>query len=278
MKLTLPAPAKLNHFLHITSRREDGYHELQSVVQFVDYADDLTFELNQSGVIHFESNYDGVGPDENLVVRAARLLQVNTQTPQGARITLTKRLPVGAGMGGGSSDAATTLVGLNRLWQTKLNTDQLAALGVQLGADVPLFIYGHAAWMEGIGERLTLLDLPELWYVLAIPNCTVSTHDLYQDPRLTRDCQPLKMDSYRFGDGDNVFTAAVCRRHVEVQQALDWLNQFQHARMTGSGSVVFAGFDTQAEAGRIATLAPEGIRCVVTRGLNTSPLWEALMR
>jgi 4-diphosphocytidyl-2-C-methyl-D-erythritol kinase len=274
--LILPAPAKLNHFLHITGQREDGYHELQSVIQFVDYADELTFVPN--GDIQFESNYQEVDAEDNLVTKAARLLQQYTQTTKGAIITLQKNLPVGAGMGGGSSDAATTLCGLNELWETQLDTDTLAELGVKLGADVPLFIRGHAAWMEGIGELLTPIDLPELWYLIAIPNCTVSTHDLYQDQQLTRDCQPLKIDDYHFGDGENVFTVPVCRRYPEVQAAIDWLNKNQAARMTGSGSVVFAGFDTQAEAGRIAALAPEGIRCVVTKGLNLSPLWKTLIR
>jgi 4-diphosphocytidyl-2-C-methyl-D-erythritol kinase len=275
--LSLPAPAKLNLFLHITGRRDDGYHELQSVVQFVELADTLIFELCEDG-LHFESEYQEVDAEDNLVMKAARLLQRHTQCEQGAKIELIKNIPVGAGMGGGSSDAATTLLGLNKLWGLSIDVQMLAQLGQSLGADIPLFVRGFAAWMEGVGEKLTPIELPELWYILAIPDCTVSTHDLYQDSQLTRDCQPIRIQDYHFGDGANVFTAPVCRRYPEVARAIDWLSQFQPARMTGSGSVVFAGFDTEAKAGRIAALAPDELRCVVTKGANTSPLWKALIQ
>lgn len=271
--ITLPAPAKLNLFLHITGRRADGYHELQSVMQYVELADELSFRVLDEASIYLKTAYSEVPVEDNLVYRAATLLQQYTGIRQGASITLQKNIPVGAGMGGGSSDAATTLLGLNYLWQTQLDINTLAQLGQSLGADIPFFIRGKAAWVEGIGERLTPINLPQPWYLLIIPPCAVPTHDLYSDPQLTRDCQPIRIQDYRMGDGLNVFTAPVCRRYPEVARALDWLNQYQPARMTGSGSVLFARFDTAAEAGRIAALAPDELRCVVTRGVNTSPVW-----
>ena len=274
--LVLTAPAKLNLFLHIIGRRADGYHELQSVMQFVELSDELSFQCVDSSDICLRSDDSEVKPEDNLVYRAARLLQRHAGITQGATITLQKNIPVGAGMGGGSSDAATTLLGLNQLWDTQLDVDTLAGLGQSLGADIPFFVRGRAAWVEGIGERLLPIDLPQPWYLLVVPPCTVATSDLYEDPQLTRDCQPIRIQDYRIGDGLNVFTAPVCRRYAEVARALDWLNQCQPARMTGSGSVLFARFDTAAEAGRIAALAPDELRCVVTRGLNTSPVWEQL--
>ncbi len=274
--MILPAPAKLNLFLHITGRRQDGYHELQSVMQFVELADVLSFELLDTHVIHFESQYREVAIEDNLVYRAARLLQQYAGVTQGARITLHKNIPVAAGLGGGSSDAATTLLGLNQLWHTGVAVDVLALLGVSLGADVPFFVRGHAAWAEGVGEQLTPLILPELWYVLAIPNCTVATRELFQDPQLTRDCPPLRIQDYSFGEGDNVFTAPVCNRYPQVAAALQWLGQFGRACMTGSGGVVFAAFDTEAKAGKIAAQAPDGLQCVVSKACNLSPLWKTL--
>lgn len=274
--LTLPAPAKLNLFLHITGRNTDGYHELQSVMQFVTLADELTFALEDTADITLETAYAEVAAEDNLVYRAARLLQQHAAVTRGAHITLHKHIPVGAGMGGGSSDAATTLLALNQLWDAQVDIDTLAALGQSLGADIPFFVRGKASWVEGIGERLTPIELPQPHYLLVIPPCTVPTADLYQDPQLTRDCQPIRIQDYRIGDGLNVFTAPVCRRYPEVAEALEWLNQYQPAQMTGSGSVLFARFDTAAEAGRIAALAPDTLRCVVTKGLNTSPVWEQL--
>ena len=271
--LTLPAPAKLNLFLHITGRRADGYHELQSVMQFIDFCDELSFELIADHTITVTSNYDDVPMTHNLVYRAARMLQETYPVSQGANITLKKNLPVVAGLGGGSSDAATTLWGLNQLWHLNLTVDELAAIGLQLGADVPFFVRGFAAWVEGIGERLTPINLPEPWYLLVIPACMVSTAQLFANPQLTRDCLPLTMSDYVFGSGHNVFAELVYRDYPPVKQAVDWLSQFTEVRMTGTGCVVFGIFDTAHEAGTIAALAPAGWRCVVAKGLNFSPLF-----
>lgn len=274
--MIVQAPAKLNLFLHITGRREDGYHELQSVMQFVALADELEFTQRADANITLRSNYTEVSVVDNLAYRAATLLQQHTQYSGGVDIVLTKRIPVGAGMGGGSSDAATTLLALNKLWGLELSVETLTQLGQTLGADIPFFVRGHAAWVEGIGERLTPITLPQPWYLIVIPPCHVNTHELYQDQQLTRDCQPIRIRDYHVGDGFNVFTEPVCRRYPLVARALDWLNQYQQARMTGSGAVIFAAFDTEQEAGRIAALVPDDLQCVVTRGLNTSPVWENL--
>ena len=272
--LTLPAPAKLNLFLHIIGRRADGYHELQSVMQFIDFCDELSFDLTSDHHIIVQTNYDEVPMENNLVYRAARALQEKCHVSRGALITLTKNLPVGAGLGGGSSDAATTLWGLNQLWGLDLNVDELALIGVQLGADVPFFVRGFAAWVEGIGEQLTPMTLPEPWYLLAIPGCMVSTAHLFSSPQLTRDCSPLTIGGYVFGNGRNVFADIVYHDYPPVKEAVAWLSAFSEVRMTGTGCVVFAIFDTAHEAGTIAALAPVGLRCVIARGLNRSPLFS----
>lgn len=265
------APAKLNLFLHILGRREDGYHLIQSAMQLIDFGDTLRFSLRADERIHLVSNYTAVPVVDNLVYRAAVLLQQQLRVPRGVDIVLEKKIPVGAGLGGGSSDAATTLLGLNQLWGLDFSLMRLQAMGLSLGADVPVFVQGRSAWVEGIGEQLTPMTLPPAWYLLAIPACHIATAGLYQDPRLTRDCVPLTMDSYQPGDGQNVFTAVVQQDYPAVAEALSWLGQYAQARMTGTGSVVFARFDTEAEAGRIAASVPEGIRCVVAKGLNYSP-------
>lgn len=272
---SLPAPAKLNLFLHIIGRQSNGYHELQSVMQFIDFHDDLSFELTSDNRITVQSNYDEVPMEHNLAYRAARALQESYHVSQGIVISLTKNLPVGAGLGGGSSDAATTLWGLNQLWNLNLNVDELAAIGLQLGADVPFFVRGVAAWAEGVGESLTPVALPEPWYLLAIPECVISTAHLFSHPQLTRDCSPLTMSDYVFGSGRNVFTDIVYPDYPPVKEAVDWLSAFSQVRMTGTGCVVFAIFDTEHEAGTIAALAPVGLRCVIAKGLNVSPLHKS---
>ncbi|TVP89712.1 MAG: 4-(cytidine 5'-diphospho)-2-C-methyl-D-erythritol kinase, partial [Pseudomonadaceae bacterium] len=201
--LSLPAPAKLNLFLHITGRRTDGYHTLQTLFQFLDYGDTLHFQPRRDGQIQLHTELEGVDPADNLILRAAKLLQPHCAQHGGADIRLDKRLPMGGGLGGGSSDAATTLLGLNQLWQCGLTLDQLAELGLQLGADVPVFVRGHAAWAEGVGEQLTPVDIEEPWYLVAIPDCNVSTAEVFSDQRLTRDTPPITLAAFREHGGRN---------------------------------------------------------------------------
>jgi 4-diphosphocytidyl-2-C-methyl-D-erythritol kinase len=272
-----PAPAKLNLFLHITGRRADGYHELQTVFQFLDFSDELRFALRADGTVRRFSDIATVPEDEDLVVRAARLLQAETGCLQGVDIHLHKRLPMGGGLGGGSSDAATTLVALNHLWQLGLDEDRLAAIGLQLGADVPVFVRGRAAWAEGVGEHLQAVDLPEPWYVVLVPEVHISTAELFADPQLTRDAQPLKIRDFLAGAGGNVFEPVVRARYPAVADALDWLGQFSAARLTGTGACVFAAFGSETEARAVATQATGQWQAIVAKGCNRSPLHRVLM-
>ena len=274
--LAWPAPAKLNLFLHITGRRADGYHELQTVFQFLDYGDELRFTVRDDGVIHALHNLPGVTSEQDLTVRAAQLLKENTGTSRGADIELTKRLPIGGGLGGGSSDAATTLVALNHLWKLGLSVDELAKLGLRLGADVPVFVHGRAAWGEGVGERLTPMQLEEPWYVVIVPSCRVSTGEIFASPDLTRDAKPITIRDFLAGKGGNDCEVLVCQRYPEVAQALRWLGGHASARMTGTGSCVFAAFPDEASARRVAgqfiAERPDGGQALVAQGLNLSPL------
>jgi 4-diphosphocytidyl-2-C-methyl-D-erythritol kinase len=271
-----PAPAKLNLFLHITGRREDGYHLLQTAFQFIDDCDWLEFQIEADSHINYLSPLPGVSLQQNLIFRAAQLLQQTTACRQGAAIRIDKRLPLGGGLGGGSSDAATTLVALNHLWGTGLTLAQLAQLGLQLGADVPVFIYGRAAWAEGVGEHLQPLELPEPWYLVITPPVQVSTHEIFTAPELTRDCKPIKMPSFLAGEAQNVCEPVVRQRYPLVAQALDWLSQFAVAKMTGTGSSIFAAFADQPQALEVLARAPEIWRCRVAKGCNCSPLRERL--
>ena len=274
--LILPAPGKLNLFLHVLGRRHDGYHDIQTVFQFIDWCDQLCFEKRCDGQIQLQAHMMGVSSPENLVTMAAQRLQKATGTTWGADIRLEKQLPMGAGMGGGSSDAATTLLALNDLWQTQLPISALMQLGKTIGADVPIFIEGHAAWAEGIGDQLTPILLPEPWYVLLKPEVSISTARFFQDSRLTRGSTALTIGDYHPGQGHNDFEPLARADYKEMAQALDWLDQFSTARMTGTGSVIFAEFDTKEEAGTIANQVPATYQARVVRGLNQSPLHEAL--
>lgn len=267
-----PAPAKLNLFLHITGRRADGYHELQTLFQFVDFGDELCFRVNDSGVVRRRGAIAGVAEDADLMVRAARLLQTETGCTQGVEIHIDKRLPMGGGLGGGSSDAATTLVALNRLWGLGLSEDRLAALGLRLGADVPVFVRGRAAWAEGVGERLQAVDLPEPWFVILQPDAHVATAELFADPQLTRDLQPIKIRDYLAGGGQNVFEPLVRAAYPDVDAALTWLNARAVGRMTGTGACVFAAFEREAQARDVAAQAEGRWRTIIARGCNRSPL------
>lgn len=280
-----PAPAKLNLFLHITGRRADGYHELQTVFQFLDICDELQFTVRADGRIRRLGEVPGVAEADDLVVRAARLLQAEGNTPQGADIRLDKKLPLGGGLGGGSSDAATTLIALNRLWQLGLDEDCLAALGLQLGADVPVFVRGHAAWAEGVGERLQPVALYEPWFVVLVPTVRVATADLFGAAQLTRDCPPIKMGDYLAGDGGdfetangfgNVFEPLVRAKYHDIDAAFTWLDRFAPARLTGTGACVFAAFDTRAQAQDVAAQVVGRWDVLVAAGRNRSPLHRVL--
>ncbi len=273
---TWPAPAKLNLFLHIVGRRPDGYHLLQTVFQFIDFCDTLTFVPRDDGRITRGSGPRDVPVEQDLAVRAARLLQQQTGVSAGVDIQITKRLPMGAGLGGGSSDAATTLVALNRLWRIGWETERLAALGLQLGADVPVFVRGRAAWGEGIGEDLTPLDLPEPWYLLLIPPVKVSTAAIFSAADLTRDTPPITISDFLSGRGRNDCEALVRRAYPEIDRALSWLSEHATARLTGTGSASFARFDTEAAARALLAKVPTMWQGVVAKGLNRSPLNEVL--
>jgi len=271
--LTLLSPAKLNLFLHITGRRPDGYHELQTVFQLLDWGDWMTFTPDDSGEITLDSSDPGIPLAENLVYRAARLLQRGSL---GAHITLDKRIPAGGGLGGGSSNAATTLLALNHLWQLGLGQTELRALGATLGADVPVFVAGHSAWAEGVGELLTPVDLPERWYVIISPPCHVSTGQIFSHLQLTRNTSPIKMATFFEGYSRNDCQQLVRRLYPDVDAALTWLEQFGEARLTGTGACVFAGFGTEAEAGAVLQKLPPHWTGVVARGLNQSPVTASL--
>lgn len=274
--LTLPAPAKLNLMLHIIGRRSDGYHQLQTLFQFLDYADELTFAPRSDGAIHLHSALSGVAHDSNLIVRAARQLQHASQCTQGADIWLTKRLPMGGGLGGGSSDAATTLLGLNHLWQLHWNADQLATLGLGLGADVPVFVRGHAAFAEGVGEILTPVELSEPWFLVAIPQVSVSTAEVFADPQLTRDTPANKLRSLLEGGSRNDCQPVVQKRYPEVHNALILLNKFVPTRLTGTGACVFGSFPNEVDADKVARQLPATLPCFVAKGRNISMLHRKL--
>jgi 4-diphosphocytidyl-2-C-methyl-D-erythritol kinase len=264
--------------LHITGRRADGFHLLQTVFQFLDYGDTLYFTLRDDGVVRRVSELPGVDAEVDLVVRAAHLLQMETGCRQGADIGVDKHLPLGGGLGGGSSDAATTLVALNALWRLGLTTEQLAELGLSLGADVPVFVHGRAAWAEGVGEKLQAVNLPEPWYLVLVPPVSVATGAVFGAPELTRDCQPITIRDFLAGMGGNVCESVVRARFPAVAEALDWLGQFASARMTGTGCCVFAAFADESGARRVLAQLPAGWSGFVAPGRNRSPLLERLAR
>jgi 4-diphosphocytidyl-2-C-methyl-D-erythritol kinase len=275
-RLTLPAPAKLNLMLHITGRRADGYHELQTLFQFLDYGDELSFALRDDGEVRLQTEIADVPHDSNLIVRAARALKQQSGCPLGVDIWLKKVLPMGGGIGGGSSDAATTLLGLNHLWQLGWNEDRLAALGLQLGADVPVFVRGHAAFAEGIGEILTPVTPEEPWYLVLVPQVSVSTAEIFSDPLLTRDTPPIKVRPVPKGNSRNDCLPVVTRRYPEVGNALNLLGKFTEAKLTGTGSCVFGAFPSKAEADKVSALLTETLTGFVAKGANISMLHRKL--
>ncbi len=271
-----PAPAKLNLFLHVTGRRADGYHELQTLFQLIDLCDTITISPRADGLIERPAGPAGVAPEADLTLRAALALQQLTGTRQGADLRVHKRIPQGAGLGGGSSDAATVLLALNELWECRLSLEELARLGLPLGADVPVFIEGSSAWAEGIGERLMPVTLPDAWYVIIYPGVGVSTREVFQSPELTRNSPLITIRAFFQSGGRNDCEPVVRARSPEVAAALDWLAGEGSARLTGSGSCVFTARSSLAEAERLAARVPDRWMSFVARGLNHSPVHEQL--
>lgn len=267
-----PAPAKLNLMLRVIGRRPDGYHLLQSVIRFVDHGDTLAFRVRDDGRIARTREVAGVAADDDLTVKAARLLQAAAGTPLGADITLEKRLPVGGGLGGGSSDAATTLLALNRLWDAGLTRERLLELALQLGADVPVFVYGENALVEGIGERLSPLPVPQDWYLVLEPPVAVPTARIFAHKQLKRDSKPTRITAFSAAQAGNDLETVVCSEYPEVARHLAWLKGKADAWVTGTGACVFAAFPSERAARQVWDELPEGMRGFVARGLERHPL------
>ena len=274
--LGCPAPAKLNLFLHVVGRRADGYHLLQTAFRLLDWGDTLDFTRRDDGVIRRTTDIAGIAPEHDLVVRAARLLQAHTGCQLGADIAVHKVLPMGAGIGGGSSDAATTLIALNRLWQTGLGRAELQTLGLQLGADVPVFIFGRDAFAEGVGEALQPLELAPAWYVLVSPGVSIPTAEIFGAGDLTRNTPLIRMPDFAVSTTRNDLQAVACKRYPQVQSAIDWLEQYAPARMTGSGSCVFAQVASAQDAERVAAQCPAAWTAWKVRSSSRHPLFEWL--
>ena len=279
---TWPAPAKLNLFLHIVGQREDGYHLLQSVIQFVDLCDQLSFSSRDDHQITCQNSNTAISPDYDLCVKAARLLQNQFASKKGIDIAVEKLIPTGAGMGGGSSNAATTLLALNEIWQVGLTLPELEGLGVQLGADVPVFIRGQSCWLEGIGEQLSPISLPERWFVIVYPDVHLNTQQMFCDPDLTRTCPPLKIrDFLKLVEAEQVHDSLlntrnvfepIARRQPAVEHAFQLLSQHAPVRLTGSGSALFAPCESKQRAEKIAQICAEKFTTYVVKGLNQSPV------
>ena len=272
--VVFPAPAKLNLFLHVVGRREDGYHLLQTAFRFIDFGDDLSFTVRDDGAIRRVSALPGVTAEQDLSIRAARALQSASGCRLGADIGILKRLPMGGGLGGGSSDAATTLIALNRLWHTGLSRSRLQQLALTLGADVPVFVFGQNAFAEGIGERLQALSLPSAWYLILVPELAVSTAEIFSDVELTRNTNAITMAAFSVGRGRNDLAPVVCRRYPQVARHLEWLRQFGDARMSGSGACVFCAFHDEERARKVLAELPADMKGFVARGLDRHPLWS----
>ncbi|EMO7789047.1 4-(cytidine 5'-diphospho)-2-C-methyl-D-erythritol kinase [Citrobacter sp. Cf116] len=278
-----PSPAKLNLFLYITGQRTDGYHSLQTLFQFLDYGDTIDIALRGDGEIRLLTPVEGVAHEDNLIVRAARLLMKvaseSNRLPKGsgADISIDKRLPMGGGLGGGSSNAATVLVALNHLWQCGLSIDELAALGLTLGADVPVFVRGHAAFAEGVGEILTPVEPEEKWYLVAHPGVSIPTPVIFSDPDLPRNTPKRSIKTLLKCEFGNDCEVIARKRFREVDAALSWLLEYAPSRLTGTGACVFAEFDTESRARQVLEQAPEWLKGFVAKGVNLSPLHRALL-
>ena len=276
MNASWPAPAKINLFLHVLGRRDDGYHELQTAFLFLDYCDVFEFHSRQDQEIVRHANYDNVVEEDDIIIRAASLLRERAQRPFGVDIHVDKRLPMGGGLGGGSSNAATTLVALNSLFSLGLEKDELAAIGLELGADVPVFVAGEAAWAEGVGERLSPSSVTEDWYLVVIPNSPVSTAEIFAADDLTRNTAAITIRDFLAGAGHNDCENVVRQRYPEIREVLDWLGERHETRMTGTGACVFARFNSREQAEAAGKSLPKGWRHFVAQGLNHSPLLRRL--
>lgn len=270
--LCVPAPAKINLFLHIVGRRPDGYHLLQTAFRMLDWGDEITLQRRDDGLILRTSDVPGVPAESDLVVRAARALQAASGSRFGADIGVLKRIPMGGGLGGGSSDAASVLLALNRLWGCGLSRQALQDLGLKLGADVPFFIFGETAFAEGVGEALRPLAVPPAWYVVVAPPVSVPTAEIFSAKELTRDTEILIMQGFAAHKTRNDMQAVVCVKYPEVAESLEWLSQYGDARMSGSGACLFAPFDTEGQARQVAASVPSGWKVWVARGLDRHPL------
>jgi 4-diphosphocytidyl-2-C-methyl-D-erythritol kinase len=267
--LRVCSPAKLNLFLHVTGRREDGYHDLQTVFQLLDWGDEMSFEVKERGGVELSGDTGDIPHADNLILQAVEALK---RPDKGAHIHVKKNIPRGGGLGGGSSNAATTLMALNQLWQLGLDHNQLMALGAPLGADVSVFLLGQSAWAEGVGDVLSPLALPKRWYLIAQPQCRVSTAEIFGQPELTRHTAPITVQAFFSGAAGNDLQGIAMARYPEIRQALEWLmSEADNALMTGSGACVFAAFDTEAEAHRVAAKAPSDLPVVVAEGVNHLP-------
>jgi 4-diphosphocytidyl-2-C-methyl-D-erythritol kinase len=272
-QINVLSPAKLNLFLHVLGRRPDGYHNLQTLFQLLDFGDEMTFSSNESGIIGLSIQNNIAAPlpmDSNLVVKAAKTLRTIANRPNlGAHITLTKNIPQGAGLGGGSSNAASTLTALNTLWNLNLSTAKLSEIGITLGADVPVFLNGKTAWGEGIGEKLEAIELKQRWYLVVTPPCQVSTKEIFCHQQLTRNSPAIKMSDFLAGRSHNDCEAITSELYPEVAKTLVLLRKFAEARMTGTGSSLFVGFKSEGEA--MATLAklPKSLQVFVAKGINS---------
>jgi len=274
--LRLLSPAKLNRFLHITGRRSDGYHELQTLFQLLDWGDTMNIETLPEPALTLRCEQLDIPTQQNLAWRAARLLQTYCGVRSGAHISIEKRIPDGGGLGGGSSNAATVLLALNHLWQLHLTLDELAELGVQLGADVPIFVHGHTAWAEGIGDKLEAVTLADSHFLIIFPNCKVSTAEVFSQRQLTRNTSPITMAAFFEGTVGNDCEDVVRHLYPEVDKALIWLNKFGHAQLTGTGSCVFSGYETRAEAEAALAQLPAIWQGFAVEGVNQSPVHRAL--
>lgn len=273
-----PAPAKLNLFLHVVGQRPDGYHLLQTVFRFLDFSDELSFKLRDDGLISLVTSIIGIPENQDLSVRAAKLLQYKSGVRSGVDIALKKRIPMGGGLGGGSSDAATTLMALNQLWNLNWEKERLLELGLQLGADVPVFIFGQNALAEGIGEKLSALSLPAAWYLVLIPSVQISTAKIFSSKKLTRNTNPIRIPPFSVKQGHNDLEPVVCAAYPEVFRCLEWLKKLKNTTivaMSGSGACVFAEFATESEANEAYEQIPVDVKGFVARGLDYHPMCKS---
>lgn len=270
------AVAKINRFLHITGQRDDGYHELQTIFQFLDFGDTIEFKINNSGLINLLTPIPGVNNDSNLIVKAATLLQIKAKSSFGVDIKLKKQLPMGGGLGGGSSNAATTLLALNKLWQLYFTIDQLAELGISLGADVPVFVRGFTAFAQGIGEHLTPIDVDTPWFLVTIPNCSISTAEIFGAKELPRNTAKIDLENVDIDTCHNDCEKLVIKLYPEVAKLMSWLLEYAPSRLTGTGACIFSSFSDKESAEQVQSKLPNGVKSFVAKGLNQSPILAEL--